>query len=1136
MSKFPRARHNATQRDALVTMPGFMSPFKRKTATDTPRSTSPPTADVVAGADVANAEYHVQDEDARAECEREGKKRREDDAVGEERAVRQAIETQNELLNMPLDGAPPIELIGEGEGGVLGDVFAEKKSSGVLNEIQNEFGRVMERAERAKRISDAQDIAGVAQDLQRCSNELYQHWNDNELLASQLALDVSRVAWNFAVEKTALETKVTNEPIDDAFRGPLLDIRYCSCDLLDHASGFISGFTVGGAREHSILAVGITNHLKLACLMHDAGELKASEEQFGVAESYMNLFLNNGGQLTDEELVLTFEATLQRAVNSFLLGDVQSAKSFFDDAKRYIAQSTRGKNSEDEIMLMTSLVSAKVNVAENLSSHGKPSPNVNEQLLFVINSLADSYGDLFKVVRNSWSTDAHVDDHAEFAFDLSISNANKSLKRSDGLFIRILYQLSKAYILAREYGSALRILHKLKTIKSYVKSCTTNDQTLSKDLHALTETFSINAMLIEALSGIGNSSQACEVLEDLLCDESSTLDDLRSYCVKLAKMESGAGIVAKNIGNLLKRTSVFAISKRQELVTDILEALLETAVAADDAIGGEIIRNMEAILTDSALFRETGLTRDGKSRAYAVIWNAASDMYMQNKYGVARILFGMTLPLSAHRKSKKANDSLSSVVRLQIMCDLESGDVLRAQESLQSLTSEIVSNNGTLDISTRLLHAKLKLATDDISGLGEIIESLGKEGESSALLYVAGELDATEHHAVAADAFQKLYDTILDGAGTDELCQQETFVFCSYLRHLKASHQGKLESKKMTHVCEMFNSFMKRAMKQEALLENTSYAQYLADYSWNIGLDAYHLSASEMAYKFMFVSAFVTSKLKASLDEIEASDYGFRQAVALVLAITSLSTLEDIRGDDDVDMSPKSKHEAKALRIADNMKRCKGAMSQLRAMLKNTTEERYNDLKHMANVLEYEIACAERNVGAQETIVTDFASKSSHDSGSISTLIMIADRGSRLRTSDLHVVGKAYDEALNALLNQCPNDSQTIARVLRRRIQLAARIYKANDQSLLSLYTKAEETAAVSPGYPPVEAQWLLSTCFNRAVRHERSMRTSMAIAWLKQTQQLLTALQSILPDAMERYKHVIGDNLIVLSLEQDES
>jgi len=45
-----------------------------------------------------------------------------------------------------------------------------------------------------------------------------------------------------------------------------------------------------------------------------------------------------------------------------------------------------------------------------------------------------------------------------------------------------------------------------------------------------------------------------------------------------------------------------------------------------------------------------------------------------------------------------------------------------------------------------------------------------------------------------------------------------------------------------------------------------------------------------------------------------------------------------------------------------------------------------------------------------------------------------------------------------------------------------------------------------------------------------------MAIAWLKQTQQLLAALQSILPDAVERYKHVIGDNLIVLSLEQDES
>jgi hypothetical protein len=47
-------------------------------------------------------------------------------------------------------------------------------------------------------------------------------------------------------------------------------------------------------------------------------------------------------------------------------------------------------------------------------------------------------------------------------------------------------------------------------------------------------------------------------------------------------------------------------------------------------------------------------------------------------------------------------------------------------------------------------------------------------------------------------------------------------------------------------------------------------------------------------------------------------------------------------------------------------------------------------------------------------------------------------------------------------------------------------------------------------------------------------MRTKEAIDWLKQTQKLISALEEILPDAVETYSSIINDNLAVLTVELD--
>jgi hypothetical protein len=459
------------------------------------------------------------------------------------------------------------------------------------------------------------------------------------------------------------------------------------------------------------------------------------------------------------------------------------------------------------------------------------------------------------------------------------------------------------------------------------------------------------------------------------------------------------------------------------------------------------------------------------------------------------------------------------------MCDLENGDIEQAKESLRSLLADKTAT----DVSTTLLNVKFQLISDNVSGLGESIRTFAKAGESDALLYVAGELDGSKHHATAADAFRSLYDMILNNMGTDNMMKQETFIFCSYLRHVKMAKMGDFDSKTFSESAELFSEFMKRASNLN-LLTDVRQARYLADFSWNTGLDAYEKSSeTEAAYQFMFLCALVISKLNKipeGLDADDRAEYGYRQAVALLLSIASLTSYNPAT--DVGDEQSRKEREAK------NIARSKGAMANLHSLLKNAEEERYEELRKVASVLEYEIACAQRDVALQGKIIEILSTKTLDDEASINTLLMIADRGAAMRTSDLVTVSRAYEAVGKAMKKYLIQDVALIARLMRKRIQLASRVYKSKDDVIHSLYDSAEEFLALHPSYPPVEAQWLLSTCFNRAVRHERSMRTKEAIDWLKQTQKLISALEEILPDAVETYSSIINDNLAVLTVELD--
>ena len=128
---------------------------------------------------------------------------------------------------------------------------------------------------------------------------------------------------------------------------------------------------------------------------------------------------------------------------------------------------------------------------------------------------------------------------------------------------------------------------------------------------------------------------------------------------------------------------------------------------------------------------------------------------------------------------------------------------------------------------------------------------------------------------------------------------------------------------------ELFREFNKRVK-----LVDAPQAQYLADFAWNIALDAFNQYESEAAHNLMLCTAYIISKLSDrpfNLGETELEEYTYRQAVALLLAVASLTTC-----------APNVKTESEETRKERermNISRSKAAMAQLRVILKNKTSE-----------------------------------------------------------------------------------------------------------------------------------------------------------------------------------------------------
>ena len=149
-----------------------------------------------------------------------------------------------------------------------------------LEDIQNAFEDVLERAERMKRTSSADDLSTTVNDLRRLSERLRETSASRKSEGRELARQMAQRSWNFSIEKTALETKADTGVINDSYFSHLLDLRYASCELLDHALGLAdvsSPATVWFLPSICNLGSSITRRSPSCCIkLESTSKLKSS--------------------------------------------------------------------------------------------------------------------------------------------------------------------------------------------------------------------------------------------------------------------------------------------------------------------------------------------------------------------------------------------------------------------------------------------------------------------------------------------------------------------------------------------------------------------------------------------------------------------------------------------------------------------------------------------------------------------------------------------------------------------------------------------------------------------------------------------------------------------------------------------
>ena len=474
-----------------------------------------------------------------------------------------------------------------------------------LEVIQNVFEDVLERAERMKRTSSADDLSTTVNDLRRLSERLRETSASRKSEGRELARQMAQRSWNFSIEKTALETKADTGVINDSYFSHLLDLRYVSCELLDHALGLTDGFESGDGMVSPVnLPSGIINHTTLAIMLHQAGQYKQAEEQFLIGESYANSFLNQNGELDGEVMLLIFESQVTRAKNCFHLGNTVGARDFFHDAKFYL---NTEKMHEQSLMCAITLTNAKINLVENFTTpESFPSMDAHmaftRNIDFLIHELSSSYGDLFVHSPNSWSTSSRRDESLDTTLDKDVTEPI-TLAKTDGLYIRILHNTAMLLNLAKKFEDALVVLQKIKVIKGYIKSSKQSDNVLARDLFALTDSFFVDSLFVEAFAGIGDVAKAGEALDNMFDNSKGDISTIHTCCMSLARNECGAKIVASNLPTLVKRMSAFSKSKTEELITNIIENLLDRVMDVEESCAAEILTDIESFLTNSDLFR-----------------------------------------------------------------------------------------------------------------------------------------------------------------------------------------------------------------------------------------------------------------------------------------------------------------------------------------------------------------------------------------------------------------------------------------------------------------------------------------------------------------------------------------------------
>lgn len=880
----------------------------------------------------------------------------------------------------------------------------------------------------------------------------------------------SRILWNYCVAYTNdLLTGVTEQSLvphgltksleqqREAAKQVTL-LRSIAADLLEYCLS--DHITISDAQ----IALSFTS--KVACLYHEEGDFEKAATMFARASKYCDIVrqhisLTNNDENHSEasantQLLLSqlFDLLATEASNAWHLSDIDRCHLLLDDA--YAVATHRKQNEASQADAVKKLVLVQLFLGKS-TLEVAVSNNPNQAVRF----LEGAFEILSKHLP-SWMTEEYCLDHP----DVTCGNENSEIA------IEVLRYLACARLSCNLYDGTTKCI---ETIKSKVAKYKPSSMTPNLD-------FTLSYLSFQAHLQSASMDQAFIAMEKILQNPIAPLKSCTR--VLLEYFHAAPGPQRKAIELFVSKIGDPSADDVEVLhsIDSVLEGII---VTAKHEILDDTTEAILLLISEEKVKTRLLASQGTESRAHILIFNHASAMFKAKCFHLACKLYQCSEDF-LDANGSGSNPPRVQLLRLQARCQVGSGlfeDALATIITVESLESP-------LSPSTLLIKFTILLCLDGKeTELDELMKLLFALEDVDFLIAAAHEAEIRANHHIASLVLFELHRLISKDREDGPLHDIEILVFRLAVFHLteprnKDAGEGDSLAVRIGKLFQLLVDRLKQTKGMQPLSETDG--EYFTSVAWNTGLEAVKKGEKTPAAVCFSTCAFLIPFFFP-----DTTDEGHPNKSSLIHKVRKASALLLVGAcilDLCKEQHPAITRNGLPKNYQNLLHQARGALTKLLKLVDALIAEEYEEefvsrMRVSAIVLMHELLCLEGNDspdGSRQVQLMQTPCLSVKD------IVLMASISAKFGSPKAS--SRALDIALDTMLESSSPDEDTIAAIVRNRIEL-----EDSEKVEEQLFKNAATNLALLSSYPADEAAWLVTTSFNRGVAHYRMGRIEKA-------------------------------------------